>query len=193
MEVGGDLAPGPSTAPPTTCSYQPSTGQGSNALSCRGRKVSSSWSIAWSHNHKCHLDVTLRCFQIFLGINDTFTCLNCRGLNKQARYIMVVWKLNCTRLKLNFVSGMPRADLLQRAAEECGDVCASWSSRTHHTSLHQPSVTQQRPAPGSFSTLRTRGASELWNRGASYLLLFSQRCLTSCGGWRDTSSPDLAL
>ena len=105
--MGGDLAPGPSTAPPTTCSYQPSTGQGSNALSCRGRKVSSSWSIAQSHNHKCHLDVTLRCFQIFLGINDTFTCLNCRGLNKQARYIMVVWKLNCTRLNQNFVSARP--------------------------------------------------------------------------------------
>ena len=178
--VGGDLAPGSSTAPPTTCSYQPSTGQGSNALSCRGRKVSSSWSIAWSHNHKCHLDVTLRCFQIFLGINDTFTCLNCRGLNKQARYIMVVWKLNCTRLNLNFVSGMPRADLYSWVVQKSEGMLVHYDPQdTSHMMQPPPYISHQ-----SHSRDQHRPVLTLSEPGA---------LLTGCGGWRVTSSPDLPL
>ena len=79
---------------------------------------------------------------------------------------MVVWKLNCTRLKLNFVSARPHADLLQSALQKSVGMLVHYDPQdTSHaaSSLHQPSVTQQSSAPASFNTLGTRGASDwLW-------------------------------
>ena len=100
---------------------------------------------------------------------------------------MVVWKLNCTRLKLNFVSARPHADLLQSAAEECGDVSALWSTGhitqfTLHAAFSQPSVTLQRSAPASFNTLGTTGASDgLWRvKGDQFSINICSRCHYNC-------------
>ena len=96
---------------------------------------------------------------------------------------MVVWKLNCTRLNLNFVSGMPRADLYSWVVQKSEGMLVHYDPQdTSHaaSSLHQPSVTQQRSAPASFNTLGTRGASDwLWRvKGDQFSCVLTSHYIT---------------